>query len=231
MVRLAPSILSADFGYLSDQVRQAEEAGADYIHVDVMDGHFVPAITMGPLIVEAVRRATRLPIDVHLMIQEPERFLHDFVAAGATILTVHVEACTHVHATLAHIRALGARAGLALCPATPLGVVEEVHSELDVLLVMTVNPGRGGQAMIPATVGKTRRARDLLDRLRAPVELEVDGGVNLETAPLVVQAGAETLVAGTAIFNAHATIAANLRALRAVAERAAVTAAKHRAAG
>jgi ribulose-phosphate 3-epimerase len=221
VLRIAPSILSADFGCLGDQVRQAEDAGADYIHVDVMDGRFVPNITMGPLIVEAVRRATQLPIDVHLMIEAPERYLDEFVSAGGTILTIHEEACTHVQATLARIRALGARPGLALCPATPLGVVEEVYQDLDLLLVMTVNPGFGGQALIPATVGKTRRARDLLDRLGASAELEVDGGVNQETTPLVVQAGADVLVAGSAIFNAHATIAANLQALRQTAERAA----------
>ena len=221
MLRLAPSILSADFGYLADQIQQAEAAGADYIHVDVMDGRFVPNITLGPLIVEAVRRATRLPIDVHLMIDAPERYLADFAAAGGDILTIHAEACTHVQATLARARELGARAGLALCPATPLGIVEEVYDDVDLLLVMTVNPGFGGQRLIPATVGKTRRARDLLDRLGTDTELEVDGGVNLETVASVVQAGAEVLVAGSAVFNAHASVAANLQALRAAAEQAA----------
>jgi ribulose-phosphate 3-epimerase len=221
VLRLAPSILSADFGYLADQVQQAEAAGADYIHVDVMDGHFVPNITLGPLIVEAVRRATRLPIDVHLMVEAPERYLADFAAAGGDILTIHAEACTHVQATLARARELGARAGLALCPATPLGIVEEVYDDVDLLLVMTVNPGFGGQRLIPATVGKTRRARDLLDRLDATAELEVDGGVNLETVASVVQAGAEVLVAGSAVFNAHASVATNLHALRAAADRAA----------
>jgi ribulose-phosphate 3-epimerase len=221
VLRIAPSILSADFGRLADEVQQAEAAGADYIHVDVMDGQFVPNITMGPLVVEAVRRATRLPVDVHLMIEAPERYLLQFTAAGGTILTIHEEACVHVQATLAKIRELGARPGLALCPATPLGVVEEVYEDLDLLLVMTVNPGFGGQELIPATVGKTRRARALLERLGATrVELEVDGGVNLETAPLVVRAGAETLVAGSAVFNAHASIAANMAALRKVAEAA-----------
>jgi ribulose-phosphate 3-epimerase len=219
VLRIAPSILSADFGYLADQVRQAEAAGADYIHVDVMDGRFVPNLTMGPLVVEAVRRATSLPLDVHLMIEAPERYLREFVEAGATILTVHAEACTHIQGTLVSIRALGARPGIALCPSTPLGVVEEVYEDLDLLLVMTVNPGFGGQSLIPATVGKTRRARALLAQLGARVELEVDGGVNVETAPAVVQAGAETLVAGSAVFNAHAAIATNLANLRAVAQR------------
>jgi ribulose-phosphate 3-epimerase len=219
--RIAPSILSADFGYLADQVQQAAAAGADYIHVDVMDGLFVPNITMGPLIIGAVRRATDLPIDVHLMIREPERYLHQFFDAGGTILTIHQEACVHIQKTLADIRALGARPGLALCPSTPLNVVEEVYEDLDLLLVMTVNPGFGGQELVPATVGKTGRARAMLDRLGVPIELEVDGGVNLETTPALVRAGAETLVAGSAIFNAHTTIAANLAALRAVAEGAA----------
>jgi ribulose-phosphate 3-epimerase len=221
VLRIAPSILSADFGYLADQVQQAEAAGADYVHVDVMDGRFVPNITMGPLVVEAVRRATSLPIDVHLMIDAPERYLAEFAAAGGDILTIHAEAGAHVQATLARARELGARAGLALCPATPLGIVEEVYADLDLLLVMTVNPGFGGQKLIPATVGKTRRARDLLDRLGADAELEVDGGVNLETVASVVQAGAEVLVAGSAVFNTHASVAANLHALRAAAERAA----------
>ncbi|HZU05198.1 MAG TPA: ribulose-phosphate 3-epimerase [Chloroflexota bacterium] len=222
MLRIAPSILSADFGHLADQVQAAEAGGADYIHIDVMDGLFVPNITMGPLVVEAVRRATRLPLDVHLMIQAPERYLEAFVAAGASILTIHAEACTHLQQALARIRALGARAGLALCPATPLAVVEEVHEDLDLLLVMTVNPGFGGQRLIPATVGKVRRARALLERLAAPVELEVDGGINPETAPAVVAAGAETLVAGSAVFSAPGSVAENIAALRAAAERAAL---------
>jgi ribulose-phosphate 3-epimerase len=220
VLRIAPSILSADFGYLADQVQQAEAAGADYIHVDVMDGRFVPNITMGPLVVEALRRATRLPIDVHLMIDAPERYLGEFAAAGGDILTIHAEACTHIQATLARARALGARAGLALCPATPLAVVDEIVDDLDLLLVMTVNPGFGGQKLIPATVEKTARARALLDRLGAEAELEIDGGVNLETIGSVVRAGADVLVAGSAVFNAHASVAANLQALRAEAERA-----------
>jgi ribulose-phosphate 3-epimerase len=185
-----------------------------------MDGRFVPNITMGPLVVEALRRATRLPIDVHLMIDAPERYLGEFAAAGGDILTIHAEACTHIQATLARARALGARAGLALCPATPLAVVDEIVDDLDLLLVMTVNPGFGGQKLIPATVEKTARARALLDRLGAEAELEIDGGVNLETIGSVVRAGADVLVAGSAVFNAHASVAANLQALRAEAERA-----------
>jgi ribulose-phosphate 3-epimerase len=227
VLRIAPSILSADFGYLADQVQQAEAAGADYVHVDVMDGCFVPNLTLGPLIVEAVRRATRLPIDVHLMIDAPERYLADFAAAGGDVLTIHAEACTHVQATLARARELGARAGLALCPATPLTIVEEVVDDLDLLLVMTVNPGFGGQKLIPATIGKTRRARALLDQLGADAELEVDGGVNLETVGSVVAAGADVLVAGSAVFNAHASIATNLQALRTAAERTAAATLPH----
>jgi ribulose-phosphate 3-epimerase len=227
VLRIAPSILSADFGYLADQVQQAEAAGADYVHVDVMDGRFVPNLTLGPLIVAAVRRATRLPIDVHLMIDAPERYLADFAAAGGDVLTIHAEACTHVQATLARARELGARAGLALCPATPLTIVEEVVDDLDLLLVMTVNPGFGGQKLIPATIGKTRRARALLDQLGADAELEVDGGVNLETVGSVVAAGADVLVAGSAVFNAHASIATNLQALRTAAERAAAATLPH----
>jgi ribulose-phosphate 3-epimerase len=219
-VRIAPSILSADFGQMADQVKQAEQAGADYIHVDVMDGLFVPNITMGPLMVEAVRRATNLPIDVHLMIQAPERYLRQFAEAGGTILTIHEEACVHVQKTLADIRALGARPGLAVCPSTPLNVVEEIYEDLDLLLVMTVNPGFGGQELVPATVPKTARARALLDRLGRDIELEVDGGVHHKTAAPLVQAGADVLVAGSAIFNAHATIGANLASLRAVVREA-----------
>lgn len=217
-LRIAASILNADFGYLADQVQQAEAAGVDYIHVDVMDGQFVPNITMGVLIVEAVRRATRLPVDVHLMIAAPERYLRHFADAGGTILTVHVEACTHVHRTLEQVRELGARPGLAFCPATPLHAVEEIYDTLELLLVMTVNPGFGGQQLIPSTVAKTARARALVDRLKPAIELEVDGGVNVETAPRVAGAGADTLVAGSAVFNAHASIAANVAALRAAAQ-------------
>ncbi|MBX5490611.1 MAG: ribulose-phosphate 3-epimerase [Chloroflexi bacterium] len=221
MIKIAPSILTADFGHLAAQVQEAEAAGADYIHVDVMDGRFVPNITMGPLIVEAVRRATRLPIDVHLMIEAPERYLRQFAEAGASILTIHAEACTHIQATLAAIRDLGVRPGLALNPATPLQVVEEIYTDLELLLVMTVNPGFGGQPLIPATLPKTARARALLDRLGAAVELEVDGGINLDTAPRAVEAGADTLVAGSAIYNAHASVTHNLAALRRVVDQAA----------
>ena len=212
-MKLAPSILSADFARLGEQVRRAEDGGADYIHVDVMDGRFVPNLTVGPLIVEAVRRTTSLPLDVHLMIEEPERYARDFVEAGATILTVHQEACRHLQATLALIRSLGAKAGVSLCPATPVSVLAEITEDLDLVLIMTVNPGFGGQSLIPATIGKVHRARNLLRETDCAAELEVDGGVNAETAPRLVGAGAEVLVAGSAVF-AGDSIEENLRRLR-----------------
>jgi len=214
-VKLAPSILSADFARLGEQVRRAEDGGADYIHVDVMDGRFVPNLTVGPLVVEAVRRSTSLPLDVHLMIEEPERSVRDFVAAGASILTVHQEACRHLQATLALIRSLGAKAGVSLCPATAVSVLEEVTEDLDLVLIMTVNPGFGGQRLIPATVRKVQRARKLLQEADCAAEVEVDGGVNVDTAPRLVAAGAEVLVAGSAVF-ANDAIEDNLRRLRQV---------------
>ena len=219
-VKLAPSILNADFGHLADQVRQAEAAGADWLHVDVMDGQFVPNITMGPLIVEAVRKATSLPIDVHLMIEEPRRFLREFADAGADGLTVHVEAVRHLDATVAEIREAGARAGAALNPATPLAAVEEIATRLDLLLVMTVNPGFGGQRLIPETLGKVARARALLDRLGARAELQVDGGVNRENVAELVRRGARVIVAGSSVFVGGEGIRANVAALRAQIEAA-----------
>jgi ribulose-phosphate 3-epimerase len=219
-VKLAPSILNADFGHLADQVRQAEQAGADYIHVDVMDGAFVPNITLGPTIVEAIRAATSLPLDVHLMIEEPRRFLREFVSAGASIMTVHVEAVRHLHATIAAIREAGARAGAAVCPATPLGAVEEILPLLDLLLVMTVNPGFGGQRFIPETLGKVARARAMLDEAGARAELEVDGGIKPDNVADLVAHGARVIVAGTAVFVGGGGIAANVAALRSRIETA-----------
>jgi ribulose-phosphate 3-epimerase len=212
-VRLAPSILSADFGRLAEQIGLAEQAGADYIHVDVMDGRFVPNITIGPPVVKAIRRATSLPLDVHLMIVEPERYVSAFVDAGASIVTVHQEACRHLQATLTTIRAAGVRAGVSLCPSTSLSVLDEVGPDLDLLLIMTVNPGFGGQELIPGTIDKVHRARRLLDSWSWQVELEVDGGVNEETAPSLVRAGADVLVAGSAVFGKGA-IADNIQRLR-----------------
>ncbi len=219
-VKLAPSILSADFGHLADQVRQAELGGADYIHVDVMDGAFVPNITMGPMVVEAVRRATRLPLDVHLMIEEPRRFLREFVEAGAGIMTVHVEAVRHLQATVAAIQEAGVRVGVALNPATPLMAVEEILPEVDLLLVMTVNPGFGGQRFIPETLGKVVRARAMLDQAGARAELEVDGGIKPDNVAELVAHGARVIVAGSAIFVGGGGIAANVAALRSKMEAA-----------
>lgn len=222
-MKLAPSLLSADFGHLADQVRLAEEAGADYIHIDVMDGRFVPNITVGPLVVRAVRRVTGLPLDVHLMIEEPERYIDAFVDAGASILTVHQEATRHLQATLAAIRTRGVRAGVSVCPATPVSTLEELADEVDLLLIMTVNPGFGGQQLIPSTIGKVRRARRLIEHWGRAVELEVDGGVNSQTAPELVAAGADVLVAGSAIFG-NGEIATNIHQLRAAAALARIPA-------
>jgi len=201
-IKIAASILSADFGRLAEQVAEAEAAGADYIHVDVMDGCFVPNITIGPLVVEAVRRATRLPLDVHLMIEAPERYLARFCEAGASLLTVHVETCPHLHRTVQQIEELGCKAGVTLNPATSLSTLEEILPFVDQILVMTVNPGFGGQAFIESMLPKVRRLRAMLDGAGARAEIEVDGGIDAETAPRVVAAGAQVLVSGSAIFGA-----------------------------
>lgn len=212
--KLAASILNADFGRLAEQVAAAEAAGVDYIHVDVMDGAFVPNITLGPMVVRAIQAATSLPLDVHLMIEEPSRFLDEFVEAGASIMTVHLEAVRHLHATVAQIQAAGVKAGVALNPATPLATVEEIAPMLDLLLVMTVNPGFGGQSLIPAALDKVRRARALLDRLGARAELEVDGGIKPDNVGELVAAGARVVVVGSAIFVGGAGIAGNVASLR-----------------
>lgn len=220
-VKLAPSILSADFARLGEQVREAEAAGADWIHVDVMDGHFVPQLSFGPLVAAAVRRSTSLPLDVHLMIERPERQLAAFAEAGAHQLTVHVETCPHLHRTLEQIRELGVRAGVTLNPATPLPAVFEVLDLVDLVLVMSVNPGFGGQRFIPASVERVRRLRQELDaRGLAGVELSVDGGIDAQTALAVVRAGATALVAGSAVYGGGAGVAQNLAALRSAARRA-----------
>lgn len=219
-IKLSPSILNANFGHLAEQVRAAEAAGADYVHVDVMDGQFVPNISLGPAIVAAIRQATTLPLDVHLMIEEPRRFLREFVEAGASIMTVHAEAVRHLHATIVAIQDAGVRAGVALNPATPLSAVEEIVDRLDLLLVMTVNPGFGGQSLIPETLDKISRARALLDQRGARAELEVDGGVKADNIAEVVRRGARVVVAGSAIFVGGAGIQANTVALRAEIARA-----------
>ncbi len=199
-IGIAPSILSADFGRLRDQVQSVEQAGANWIHVDVMDGHFVPNITIGPLVVRAVRDSTNLPVDVHLMISNPDLFLADFAQAGADVLTVHVEACTHLQRTVQRIRELGMAAGVALNPHTPERSLQYVLGDLDLVLVMTVNPGFGGQAFLPSVVPKIRALRTMIDERSLPVLLEVDGGVAVGTAGSVARAGARILVAGSAIF-------------------------------
>jgi ribulose-phosphate 3-epimerase len=199
-IRIAPSILSADFGRLAEEVRAVERAGADWIHVDVMDGHFVPNLTIGPVVVEAVRAATRLPLDVHLMIEEPERSIEAYARAGADRIGVHVETCPHLHRTLAQIREAGARACVVLNPATPAGAVAPVLGDVDQVLVMSVDPGFGGQRFIPSVLAKLAEIRRWIDAGERPVELEVDGGIGPGTVGAAARAGANVFVAGTAVF-------------------------------
>ena len=219
-VRIAPSILSADFGRLAAEVRRAEAAGADWIHVDVMDGHFVPNITIGPAVTRAVREATELPVDVHLMIQEPERYVGAFAQAGADWITVHQECCPHLNRVLAGIREAGARPGVALNPSTPVETLREAVAWVDLVLVMTVNPGFGGQSFIPRSVDKLRRLERLLaeEGRGGDVEVQVDGGIDAATAPAVVAAGANVLVAGSALFRAPDSLEEALPRLRQKAE-------------
>jgi ribulose-phosphate 3-epimerase len=218
-IRLAPSILSADFAALGDAVAAAERGGADLIHVDVMDGHFVPNITIGPPVVRSLKRVARVPLDVHLMITDPDRYAEAFVEAGAAMLSVHVEAVTHLNRTLAFIKQLGARAGVAINPSTPVVALEEVAADVDHVLVMSVNPGFGGQAFLPRAASKVRAIRAMLDREGNRAPIEVDGGIDVDTVGSVVRAGAEILVAGSAIFRAPDVVEA-ARALRRAAERA-----------
>jgi ribulose-phosphate 3-epimerase len=213
-IKIAPSILAADFARLGSQIAEAEAAGADWIHVDVMDGRFVPNISIGPLIVEAARRSTKLPLDVHLMIVEPEKYIEAFAAAGANRLTVHAETCPHLHRTIQQIRDAGAKPGVVINPATPLSAVEEVAADFDLLLIMSVNPGFGGQKFIEASVDKIARARRLLEQAGSQAEIEVDGGIDVHTAPRVVAAGATVLVAGSAVFKHPDGITAAIQALR-----------------
>ncbi|WP_379133507.1 ribulose-phosphate 3-epimerase [Paenibacillus sp. sgz500958] len=200
MIMIAPSILSADFAALGAEVAEAEAGGADWIHVDVMDGHFVPNITLGPPIVKAVSNHTSLPLDVHLMIESPERYIADFAAAGAAVITVHAEACIHLHRTVHQIKELGLLAGVAINPGTPASVLSEVLPDVDMVLVMTVNPGFGGQAFIPNTLNKIRQIRQWAQEVNPGLRIQVDGGIGEATAPLVVEAGADVLVAGNAVF-------------------------------
>jgi len=213
-VKLAPSILAADFNRLGEQVTEVVRAGADYIHVDVMDGHFVPNISVGLPVVTSLRRITKAPLDVHLMIERPEAYVNQFAGAGADILTVHVEACPHLNSTIAAIKALGIRAGVSLNPATPIHALEEVLPMLDMVLVMTVNPGFGGQEFIVSTVDKIARLKQIFYNRKIRAEIEVDGGINTATAPVVVKAGANVLVVGSAVFNSKKGISAALKEIR-----------------
>ena len=199
-VQIAPSILSADFAALGDAIAAAERGGADLIHVDIMDGHFVPNITIGPPVVKSLRRVARVPLDVHLMIEDPDRYVEAFVEAGAASLTVHAEAVVHLHRTVHFIKSLGAKAGVALNPATPVSALEQIAGDVDYVLVMTVNPGFGGQTFIPRSESKVRAVRELLRREGSTAPIEVDGGIDVHTAPGIVAAGADILVAGNAIF-------------------------------
>src|SRR5215472_14610744 len=201
MALIVPSILSADVARLGEQVREAEAGGADRIQIDVMDGRFVPNITFGPLVVEAVRRLTGLPLEAHLMIVEPERYVEDFASAGAVVIIVHQEVSPHLHRTVHQIKRLGKAAGVAINPATPAVMLEEILPDLDLVLAMTINPGFGGQDFIPGTLPKLRRLREMINAQRPSCDLEVDGGIHAETAPLVVEAGVNVLVAGSAIYN------------------------------
>jgi ribulose-phosphate 3-epimerase len=220
-VRIAPSILSADFARLADEVSRVEAGGADWLHVDVMDGHFVPNLTVGPPIVEALRKVTRLPLDVHLMITNADAYIRDFADAGADWLTVHVEACPHLHRTVQAIKERGVKAGVTLNPATPIGSVEAILPDADLLLIMSVNPGFGGQSFIPASLQKISQARAMIGRTGSRALLEVDGGVKVENAAQIVAAGADILVSGSAIFSSkdyRATISAMRQAGQAPAK-------------
>ncbi len=218
MIKIAPSILSADFARLGEQVREAERGGADYIHVDIMDGHFVPNITMGPVVVKWIRPITKLPLDVHLMIEQPERYITQFAKAGADILTVQQEACIHLHRVVQQIKELNVRAGVAINPATPLALLEEILPFIDLVLVMTVNPGFGGQEFIETMPRKIAAMRAMIESRGLTVELEVDGGIHAETAPFAVGAGAQVLVAGSDIFREGESVAERIAQLRASAE-------------
>jgi ribulose-phosphate 3-epimerase len=218
-IKIAPSILAADFACLAKAIQSAEAASADYIHVDVMDGHFVPNITIGPPVVQSLRRVTRLPLDVHLMISDPVRYVPAFAEAGADVLTIHIEATPHSHRVLQQIRSLGVRPGISLTPATPAVALSEILTDVELVLVMTVNPGFGGQTFIEHTLHKIAQVREMLDSVGSQAELEVDGGIGPQTAEQVAAAGATVLVAGTAIFRVPEGIAASIEAIRDAARK------------
>ncbi len=213
-IKIAPSILSADFSRLGEQVAEAEQGGADAIHIDIMDGNFVPNITMGPMIVEAIRRWTSLPFDLHLMIDAPDRYINDFAIAGADVITVHAEACTHLHRTVHQIREAGKKPSVAVSPATPVAAIEEVIGDIDQVLVMTVNPGFGGQSFIPSMLDKICRVRAMIQERGLEIDLQVDGGISASTAGSVVSAGANVLVAGSAVYNDRMSVAEGIAAIR-----------------
>jgi ribulose-phosphate 3-epimerase len=224
MIKIAPSILSADFGRLAEEVRAVDAAGADYIHVDVMDGRFVPNLTIGPVVVAAVRKATRLPLDVHLMIEDPDRYIDDFASAGADLIGVHVEACRHLHRVLQQIRGAGKRPSVTLNPHTPVAAIRHVLENVDQVLIMSVNPGFGGQSFIPNVIPKLRELRDEIAARGLSVDVEIDGGIKPDNAEEVARAGANVLVAGSAIFG-KPDYQGVIAALRSNAEKAALTAA------
>jgi ribulose-phosphate 3-epimerase len=213
-IKIAPSIFSAEFARLGEQIDEAAKAGADYIHVDVMDGHFVPNITLGPAIVKAIRPYSDIPLDVHLMIERPQDYIMQFADAGADIITVHVEACPHIHRTIQTIKETGVKAGASVNPGTPVDRLDDVLPDLDIVLVMTVNPGFGGQSFIRSTLEKIRVMRRKLDERRLGAELEVDGGINMQTAAMAVEAGADVLVAGAAVFGSGQTIREAIQKIR-----------------
>jgi ribulose-phosphate 3-epimerase len=215
-IKIAPSILSADFARLGEQVKEAEEAGADYIHFDVMDGMFVPNITVGPLVLEALKRVTDVPMDVHLMIEDPDRYLEEFARAGASVIMVHYEAVKHLHRTVQRITDLGCRAGVVLNPATPISLLEDILPYLSRVLIMSVNPGFGGQSYIESSTGKVRRMREMANRLNPQLEIEVDGGAKGNNIREIAEAGADVIVAGSAVFNKEETVAQAMAKLREV---------------
>ncbi|NLT67134.1 MAG: ribulose-phosphate 3-epimerase [Acidobacteria bacterium] len=219
MVEIAPSVLSADFANLAREIEQVESAGADVIHLDVMDGHFVPNITIGPPVVASIRKITSLPLDAHLMIENPDRYIDSFIRAGVNWLSVHVEADTHINRTLQHLRANGVRAGVAINPGTPLGALDEIFPWVDFILLMTVNPGFGGQKFIPSSLRKIRHLRDSIVLNRYPVRIEVDGGIDSGNLKDVLTAGAEIIVAGSAIFSSEKGASEAVREMKGIAER------------